>query len=163
MFVFFFSSSLQMQEVQQSKETTLVSNRTLAEQNLALQPRLDHKKDELTKRYRGLQESFESFQLRKSTLGTAATRGGMKEPASIGSSPHPECLMFDPPRTGFQSSSGKAYGTSFNPRDPTHYDASVVWVGVRMFKLFIFKEKYHQWAANVFTRMIFKNVFAGSI
>ncbi|XP_034396760.1 VPS37B subunit of ESCRT-I a [Cyclopterus lumpus] len=58
----------EMQEVQQSKETTLVSNRTLAEQNLALQPRLDHKKDELTKRYNGLQESFESYQLRKSTL-----------------------------------------------------------------------------------------------
>ncbi|XP_068577127.1 VPS37B subunit of ESCRT-I a [Cebidichthys violaceus] len=58
----------EMQEVQQSKETTLVGNRTLAEQNLALQPRLDHKKEELTKRYNGLQESFESYQLRKSTL-----------------------------------------------------------------------------------------------
>ncbi|XP_054457028.1 VPS37B subunit of ESCRT-I a [Anoplopoma fimbria] len=58
----------EMQEVQQSKETTLVSNRTLAEQNLALQPRLDHKKEELTKRYNCLQESFESYQLRKSTL-----------------------------------------------------------------------------------------------
>lgn len=63
---------LQMQEVQQSKETTLANNRTLAEQNLALQPQLERKKEELTKRYRGLQEEFESYQLRKSTLGTAA-------------------------------------------------------------------------------------------
>lgn len=62
---------LQMQEVQQSKETTLVSNRTLAEQNLALQPRLEHKKEELTKRYNCLQENFETYQLRKSTLGMA--------------------------------------------------------------------------------------------
>lgn len=61
-----------MQEVQQSKEMTLVTNRTLAEQNLALQPRLEHKKEQLTKRYSCLQENFESYQLRKSTLGTAA-------------------------------------------------------------------------------------------
>ncbi|KAM7017890.1 VPS37B subunit of ESCRT-I a [Tautogolabrus adspersus] len=58
----------EMQEVQNSKEKTLVSNRTLAEQNLALQPRLEHKKEQLTKRYSNLQESFESYQLRKSTL-----------------------------------------------------------------------------------------------
>ncbi|XP_074493738.1 VPS37B subunit of ESCRT-I a [Sebastes fasciatus] len=58
----------EMQEVQQSKETTLVTNRTLAEQNLALQPRLEHKKEELTKHYNCLQEGFESYQLRKSTL-----------------------------------------------------------------------------------------------
>lgn len=60
---------LQMQEVQQSKERTLVSNRTLAEQNLELQPQLERQKEQLTRRYRSLQESFESFQLRKSTLG----------------------------------------------------------------------------------------------
>lgn len=60
---------LQMQEVQQSKEKTLANNRTLAEQNLELQPRLEHKKEQLSKRYRCLQERFESFQLRKSTLG----------------------------------------------------------------------------------------------
>uniref|UniRef100_A0A8C7XQS5 VPS37B subunit of ESCRT-I n=1 Tax=Oryzias sinensis TaxID=183150 RepID=A0A8C7XQS5_9TELE len=60
----------EMQEVQQNKEKTLVNNRTLAEQNLALQPSLEHKKEDLTKHYRCLQERFESFQLRKSTLGT---------------------------------------------------------------------------------------------
>ena len=65
-----------MQEVQQSKEKTLVSNRTLAEQNLALQPQLEHKKGQLTKRYGCLQEKFESYQLRKSTLGTAARQQG---------------------------------------------------------------------------------------
>ncbi|KAM6930805.1 VPS37B subunit of ESCRT-I a [Xenentodon cancila] len=58
----------EMQEVQQSKEKTMVSNRILAEQNLALQPQLDQKKEQLTKCYCNLQESFESYQLRKSTL-----------------------------------------------------------------------------------------------
>ncbi|XP_019949402.1 VPS37B subunit of ESCRT-I a [Paralichthys olivaceus] len=58
----------EMQEVQQSKEKTLVNNRTLAEQNLALHPILEHKKEQLTKCYSCLQESFESYQLRKSTL-----------------------------------------------------------------------------------------------
>lgn len=58
-----------MQEVQQNKKAILVSNRSLAEQNLMLQPRLDHQKNELTKRYRCLQEQFEAFQLRKCTLG----------------------------------------------------------------------------------------------
>lgn len=61
-----------MQEVQQSKEKTLVNNRTLAEQNLILQPNLEHKKEQLTKTYRCLQDNFESYQLRKSTLGTTA-------------------------------------------------------------------------------------------
>lgn len=67
-----------MQEVQQSKEMTLVNNRNLAEQNLALQPRLEHKKEQLTKRYSCLQESFESYQLRKSTLGKAALKSVSK-------------------------------------------------------------------------------------
>ncbi|CAI5651273.1 VPS37B subunit of ESCRT-I a [Oreochromis niloticus] len=58
----------EIQEVQQNKERTLGNNRTLAEQNLALQPRLEHKKEQLIKRYSCLQESFESYQLRKSTL-----------------------------------------------------------------------------------------------
>ncbi|XP_077377059.1 VPS37B subunit of ESCRT-I a [Festucalex cinctus] len=58
----------EMQEVQQSKETTLVNNRTLAEENLALQPGLELKKETLTKRYGCLQESFEAHQLLKSTL-----------------------------------------------------------------------------------------------
>ncbi|KAM9360225.1 VPS37B subunit of ESCRT-I a [Symphorus nematophorus] len=58
----------EMQDVQQSKEKTLINNRTLAEQNLALQPRLEHKKEQLTKRYSCLQENFEAYQLRKSTL-----------------------------------------------------------------------------------------------
>uniref|UniRef100_A0A8D3BR09 VPS37 C-terminal domain-containing protein n=1 Tax=Scophthalmus maximus TaxID=52904 RepID=A0A8D3BR09_SCOMX len=61
-----------MQDVQQSKAKTLVNNRTLAEQNLDLQPRLEHKKEQLTKRYNCLQENFESYQLRKSTLGNTS-------------------------------------------------------------------------------------------
>uniref|UniRef100_A0A3B1JXF2 VPS37B subunit of ESCRT-I a n=1 Tax=Astyanax mexicanus TaxID=7994 RepID=A0A3B1JXF2_ASTMX len=58
----------EVKEVQQSKEMTLASNRSLAEQNLELQPQLDHQKNELTKRYRCLQDKFEAYQLRKSTL-----------------------------------------------------------------------------------------------
>ncbi|KAM8866780.1 VPS37B subunit of ESCRT-I a [Synchiropus picturatus] len=58
----------EMQEVQLSKDTTLANNRTLANENLDLQPRLEHKKEQLTTRYRCLQETLEAFQLRKSTL-----------------------------------------------------------------------------------------------
>ncbi|XP_056602714.1 VPS37B subunit of ESCRT-I a [Triplophysa dalaica] len=58
----------EIKDVQQNKEKTLATNRILAEQNLELQPRLDHQKNELTKRYRCLQEQFEAYQLRKSTL-----------------------------------------------------------------------------------------------
>lgn len=58
----------EMLEVQQSKEMTLASNRSLAEQNLLLQPGLDHQKNQLTQRYRLLQELFEAYHLRKSTL-----------------------------------------------------------------------------------------------
>lgn len=67
-----FCFLLQMQEVQQSKEMTLANNRTLAEQNLALQPRLEDKKEQLIKSYSCLQEIFESYQLRKSSLGMIA-------------------------------------------------------------------------------------------
>ncbi|KAL2092453.1 hypothetical protein ACEWY4_012251 [Coilia grayii] len=58
----------EVQGVQQNKEMTLASNRSLAEQNLQLQPRLDFQKNELMKRYRYLQEHYEAYQLRKSTL-----------------------------------------------------------------------------------------------
>uniref|UniRef100_A0A1A7X1C6 Vacuolar protein sorting 37 homolog B n=1 Tax=Iconisemion striatum TaxID=60296 RepID=A0A1A7X1C6_9TELE len=58
----------EMQEVQQSKEMTLANNRTLAEQNLTLQPQLEQKKEQLTKCYGCLQENFESYQLRKSSI-----------------------------------------------------------------------------------------------
>ncbi len=72
-----------MQEVQQSKEMTLVNNRNLAEQNLALQPRLEHKKEQLTKRYSCLQENFESYQLRKSTLGKAEAQLSRERETSV--------------------------------------------------------------------------------
>ncbi|XP_063050990.1 VPS37B subunit of ESCRT-I a isoform X2 [Engraulis encrasicolus] len=51
---------------------TLASNRSLAEQNLQLQPRLDFQKNELTKRYRHLQEHYEAYQIRKTTLDEKA-------------------------------------------------------------------------------------------
>ncbi|XP_062870236.1 VPS37B subunit of ESCRT-I b isoform X2 [Trichomycterus rosablanca] len=54
--------------MQQTKEMTLASNRSLAEQNLSLQPNLDQQKLQLTKCYCYLQELYESYQLRKSTL-----------------------------------------------------------------------------------------------
>jgi ESCRT-I complex subunit VPS37 len=58
-----------MQGVQQSKDTTLASNRNLAELNLALQPQLEQRKEKLSAHYSSLQESFETYQFRKSTLG----------------------------------------------------------------------------------------------
>ncbi|XP_016130515.1 vacuolar protein sorting-associated protein 37B-like [Sinocyclocheilus grahami] len=64
----FIDDSEEIKGLQQNKEMTLASNRHLAEQNLKLQPRLDHLKNELTRRYRSLQELFEAYQLRKSTL-----------------------------------------------------------------------------------------------
>ncbi|XP_051972185.1 VPS37B subunit of ESCRT-I b [Xyrauchen texanus] len=62
----------EMQEMQQNKELTIASNRSLAEQNLGLQPELDHQKIQLTKHYSCLQELHEAYQLRKSTLGSGS-------------------------------------------------------------------------------------------
>ncbi|XP_048875707.1 VPS37B subunit of ESCRT-I b [Brienomyrus brachyistius] len=67
----------EVQQVQQAKEVTLASNRTLAEQNLQLQPTLDQQKNELTKRYRELRDAFEAFQLRKSTLDQSPGNGSL--------------------------------------------------------------------------------------
>uniref|UniRef100_A0AAZ3S653 VPS37 C-terminal domain-containing protein n=1 Tax=Oncorhynchus tshawytscha TaxID=74940 RepID=A0AAZ3S653_ONCTS len=58
----------EMQDVQQIKEMILASNRRLAEQNLQLQPSLEHQKTQLTKCYGSLQESFEAYQVHKSKL-----------------------------------------------------------------------------------------------
>ncbi|XP_038841565.1 vacuolar protein sorting-associated protein 37B-like [Salvelinus namaycush] len=58
----------EMQEVQQIKEMILASNRSLAEQNLQLQPSLEHQKSQLTKCYSSLQESFEAYHVHKSKL-----------------------------------------------------------------------------------------------
>uniref|UniRef100_A0AAZ3P315 VPS37 C-terminal domain-containing protein n=1 Tax=Oncorhynchus tshawytscha TaxID=74940 RepID=A0AAZ3P315_ONCTS len=60
----------EMQDVQQIKEMILASNRRLAEQNLQLQPSLEHQKTQLTKCYGSLQESFEAYQVHKSKLVT---------------------------------------------------------------------------------------------
>ncbi|KAG9262948.1 vacuolar protein sorting-associated protein 37B-like [Astyanax mexicanus] len=67
----------EMQEVQQCKEMTLASNRSLAEQNLGLQPDLDQQKMRLTKRYCCLQELYESYQLRKSTLDHSSGKSSL--------------------------------------------------------------------------------------
>ncbi|XP_023682195.2 VPS37B subunit of ESCRT-I b [Paramormyrops kingsleyae] len=67
----------EVQQVQQVKEITLANNRTLAEQNLQLQPTLDQQKNELTKRYRELRDTFEAYQLRKSTLDQSAGNGSL--------------------------------------------------------------------------------------
>ncbi|KAM6987062.1 VPS37B subunit of ESCRT-I b [Aplochiton taeniatus] len=58
----------EMREVQQIKDLTQASNMSLAEQNLRLQPSLDHQKNQLTKHYGHLQELYDNYQLRKSTL-----------------------------------------------------------------------------------------------
>uniref|UniRef100_A0A673M7A6 Vacuolar protein sorting-associated protein 37B-like n=1 Tax=Sinocyclocheilus rhinocerous TaxID=307959 RepID=A0A673M7A6_9TELE len=62
----------EMQDMQQNKELTIASNRSLAEQNLSLQPEMDHQKIQLTKRYCCLQDLHESYQLRRSTLGSSS-------------------------------------------------------------------------------------------
>ncbi|XP_026876583.2 VPS37B subunit of ESCRT-I b [Electrophorus electricus] len=67
----------EMQEVQQTKEMTLASNRSLAEQNLSLQPGLDQQKMQLTKRYCCLQELYETYQLRKSTLDHSSGKSSL--------------------------------------------------------------------------------------
>ncbi|KAI4890415.1 hypothetical protein NFI96_010797 [Prochilodus magdalenae] len=67
----------EMQEVQQSKQMTLASNRSLAEQNLGLQPGLDQQKMQLTKRYCCLQEQYEAYQLRKSTLDHSSGKSSL--------------------------------------------------------------------------------------
>ncbi|KAL0965268.1 hypothetical protein UPYG_G00279050 [Umbra pygmaea] len=58
----------EMHQVQQMKELTLVSNISLAEQNLKLQPKLDLQKNQLSSSYRHLQDLYDNYQLRKSTL-----------------------------------------------------------------------------------------------
>ncbi|KAM9455369.1 VPS37B subunit of ESCRT-I b [Clarias gariepinus] len=58
----------EMQEMQQTKEMTIASNRSLAEQNFSLQPSLEQQKMQLTKHYCRLQELYEAHQLRKCTL-----------------------------------------------------------------------------------------------
>ncbi|KAJ8286689.1 hypothetical protein GJAV_G00042030 [Gymnothorax javanicus] len=65
------------QNVQKAKEVTLASNRSLAELNLLLQPRLDLRKNQLTKQYRCLQEVFEAYQLRRSTIGINLSGGSL--------------------------------------------------------------------------------------
>jgi ESCRT-I complex subunit VPS37 len=70
-----------MQEVQQTKVMILASNRSLAEQNLQLQPRLNHQKSQLTTCYSSLQESFEAYQVHKSKLGNRCYRNKTRVPA----------------------------------------------------------------------------------
>lgn len=67
----------EMKDVQQTKEQTLARNRNLAEHNLVLQPRLEHMKTQLTNRYSCLQESFEAYQLRSSTLDHNSGNGSL--------------------------------------------------------------------------------------
>ncbi|XP_076842685.1 VPS37B subunit of ESCRT-I b isoform X2 [Brachyhypopomus gauderio] len=66
-----------MLEVQQTKEMTLASNRSLAEQNITLQPVLDQQKMHLTKCYCCLQELYEAYQLRKSTLDYSSGKSSL--------------------------------------------------------------------------------------
>ncbi|KAL0979180.1 hypothetical protein UPYG_G00181800 [Umbra pygmaea] len=67
----------EMQEVQQTKEMTLASNRISAEQNLLMQPSLEEKKNQLTRSYISLQESFEAYQVHKSQLDHNSGNGSL--------------------------------------------------------------------------------------
>ncbi|XP_041079716.1 vacuolar protein sorting-associated protein 37B-like [Polyodon spathula] len=67
----------EVQNVKLMKEMTLASNRSLAEQNLLHQPTLDRLKVQVTKKYCQLQEQFEKYQMRKTTLDHQSSRGSI--------------------------------------------------------------------------------------
>ncbi|KAM8962235.1 vacuolar protein sorting-associated protein 37B [Pelodytes ibericus] len=56
------------QNVQLNKEMTLAGNRSLAEENLLYQPKLENLKASLTQKYQELQSLMESHQLKKTKL-----------------------------------------------------------------------------------------------
>ncbi|XP_006640295.2 VPS37B subunit of ESCRT-I a [Lepisosteus oculatus] len=67
----------EVQDVQHMKETTLASNRSLAEQNLMHQPKLECLKMQLTKKYQELQDCFEAHQMKTSKLDNRAGSGSI--------------------------------------------------------------------------------------
>ncbi|MGH0167490.1 UNVERIFIED_CONTAM: hypothetical protein FKN15_062605 [Acipenser sinensis] len=67
----------EVQNVKLTKEMTLASNHSLAEQNLLHQPKLDCLKVQVTKKYCQLQELFEKYQMRKTTLDHQSSRGSI--------------------------------------------------------------------------------------
>ncbi|XP_064424042.1 VPS37B subunit of ESCRT-I a [Latimeria chalumnae] len=58
----------EVQNVQLTKEMTLASNRSLAEQNLQYQPKLEGQKLQLNRKYQELQVLFEAYQMRKASV-----------------------------------------------------------------------------------------------
>lgn len=66
------------QSLQLSKEMTLAGNRSLAEENLLYQPRLDNLKAVLTQKYQELQTVMESNQLKKTKLDQQSVNASLE-------------------------------------------------------------------------------------
>ncbi|XP_067395734.1 vacuolar protein sorting-associated protein 37B [Emydura macquarii macquarii] len=66
------------QNVQLSKEMTLASNRSLAEDNLLYQPKLDSQKAHLTQKYQELQLLFEAYQIKKTKLDKQSSNASLE-------------------------------------------------------------------------------------
>lgn len=73
--------SLEMDEVQNvqlTKDMTLAGNRSLAEENLLYQPKLDSLKATLTQKYQELQVLFEAHQIKKTKLDQQSSNASLE-------------------------------------------------------------------------------------
>lgn len=66
---------LQIQNIQLEREMALASNRSLAEQNLDMKPRLESQKELLVERYSQLEAVRETYRKHSSLRGGAHKRG----------------------------------------------------------------------------------------
>uniref|UniRef100_A0A8B9T6J2 VPS37B subunit of ESCRT-I n=1 Tax=Anas platyrhynchos TaxID=8839 RepID=A0A8B9T6J2_ANAPL len=69
---------LRAQNVQHSKDMTLASNRSLAEDNLLFQPKLESLKANLTQKYQELQVLFEAYQIKKTKLDRQSSNASLE-------------------------------------------------------------------------------------
>ncbi|XP_019394403.1 PREDICTED: vacuolar protein sorting-associated protein 37B isoform X1 [Crocodylus porosus] len=66
------------QNVQLSKEMTLASNRSLAEDNLLYQPKLETLKASVIQKYQELQVLFEAYQIKKTKLDSQSSNASLE-------------------------------------------------------------------------------------
>lgn len=70
------STSLQIQNIQLEREMALASNRSLAERNLDMKPRLEQERERLVERYSELEEVRDRYKQRCSLRGKEVIRDG---------------------------------------------------------------------------------------
>ncbi|XP_043924851.1 vacuolar protein sorting-associated protein 37B [Protopterus annectens] len=68
----------EVQAVQLNKEMTLAGNRSLAEQNLLQQPRLEELKEQLNHKYQELQMVFEQYQMKKTRIDNQSSSASLE-------------------------------------------------------------------------------------